>query len=185
MGCRNSSLEKKISLEESSNKGTLDAQSEPEVKEERPPLTDRQKQLLRDSWKIVQADIYKVGVVMFLKLFEKYPDVQDIFIPYRGQTLDELGNCDRLREHGLQVMRTVEKVIARLDKPENMEALLFILGQKHVMFNTKVDYMDLIGPQFILAIKPTFKNDWTIELEEAWSDFFKLVTFIMKEAMVF
>lgn len=48
-----------------------------------------------------------------------------------------------------------------------------------------VFFLQLIGPQFILAIKPTIKDSWTIETEEAWSDFFKMVTFIMKEAMVF
>lgn len=84
------------------------------------------------------------------RLFEKYPDVQDIFIPFKGQTLEELKNCDRLREHGLQVMRTVEKVIARLDEPRKMYTMLYELGQKHVMFNTKVDYMDVSN----LFLKP-------------------------------
>lgn len=182
MGCKNSTLEKKASLEDMECKNTVSTRPSPE---ERPPFTDRQKQLVRETWKIVQADIAKVGVITFMRLFEKYPDVQDIFIPFKGQTLEELKNCDRLREHGLQVMRTVEKVIARLDEPRKMYTMLYELGQKHVMFNTKVDYMDLIGPQFILAIKPTIEDSWTIETEEAWSDFFKMVTFIMKEAMVF
>ncbi|XP_014768482.1 uncharacterized protein LOC106867928 [Octopus bimaculoides] len=182
MGCRNSSIEKKLSLE-TDNRNLAQTNTRP-IKE-RPPFNENQKQLIRKSWKIIQADIAKVGVITFLRLFEKYPDVQDIFIPFKGQSLEDLSNNDRMREHGLQVMRTVEKAIARLDQPAKLESMLFELGQKHVMFDTKVDYMDLIGPQFILAVKPTMKDKWTIETEEAWSDFFKYITSIMKEAMIF
>lgn len=32
-----------------------------------PEFTDRQKQLVLDSWKIIQEDMSKVGVVMFMK----------------------------------------------------------------------------------------------------------------------
>ncbi|GAB1601396.1 non-symbiotic hemoglobin-like [Argonauta hians] len=183
MGCKNST-KKKLSLDADHNRNPEQVPPSRPIKE-RPPFTEHQKELIRRSWKMIQDDISKVGVITFLRLFEKYPDVQDIFIPFKGQSAEELKNSDRLREHGLQVMRTVEKAIARLDQPEKLETMLHELGRKHVMFNTKVDYMDLIGPQFILAIKPTIKDSWTIETEEAWSDFFKFVTCLMTEAMIF
>lgn len=72
-----------------------------------------------------------------------HPDVQDLFLPFRGMTQEDLKSSARLREHGLRVMGTVEKCLARLDDPQKLEEMLHELGQKHVMFNTKVDYIDV------------------------------------------
>ena len=43
----------------------------------------------------------------------------------------------------------------------------------------------LIGPQFIWAIQPALKEQWNREVEEAWSDLFKLISQLMKTAMTF
>ena len=69
--------------------------------------------------------------------------MQQIFIPFRGLTADELRNCDKLRQHGLRVMNTVDKCISRIDKPERLESILHELGHKHVTFNIKTDYLDV------------------------------------------
>ena len=69
--------------------------------------------------------------------------MQQIFIPFRGLTADELRNCDKLRQHGLRVMNTVDKCISRIDKPERLENILHELGHKHVTFNIKTDYLDV------------------------------------------
>jgi hypothetical protein len=37
------------------------------VEVQTPPINDRQKQLLRDTWSIAKDDIAKVGVVTFLR----------------------------------------------------------------------------------------------------------------------
>ena len=38
-----------------------------EPQEELPPFTDRQKELVTETWRMVQEDMAKVGVVMFIK----------------------------------------------------------------------------------------------------------------------
>jgi hypothetical protein len=40
---------------------------EDKTAQELPPFTERQKELVMSSWKVVQADIDKVGVSMFIK----------------------------------------------------------------------------------------------------------------------
>ncbi|KAK6182322.1 hypothetical protein SNE40_010033 [Patella caerulea] len=118
-------------------------------------------------------------------LFETHPDVQDVFMPFKGKSKEDLKQNTQLRSHALRVMGTVEKCLARINEPKKLEEMLHELGARHVMYNAKVDYIDLIGPQFIWAIQPTLGDKWTAELEEAWSDLFKLISHIMKRAMVF
>ncbi|XP_041351734.1 non-symbiotic hemoglobin-like [Gigantopelta aegis] len=150
----------------------------------RPEFTEMQKELVLESWKIVQQDISRVGVVLFMKLFEMHPDVQDVFSPFKGKSVENLKSNSHLKSHALRVMGSVEKCLARIHEPLKLEEMLHELGVRHVQYNAKVDYIDLVGPQFISAIQPSMGDSWNIELELAWSDFFKLISHIIKEAMI-
>ena len=46
-------------------------------------------------------------------------------------------------------------------------------------------FFQLIGPQFIWAMQPALEDQWNTELEEAWSDLFKMMAYVMKNAMQF
>lgn len=75
------------------------------------------------------------------RLFEKYPDVQQLFVHFRGMSADELRHNKRLRDHGLRVLNTLDKCITRIDEPDRLEKLLLELGQKHVVYNIKVEHL--------------------------------------------
>ncbi|ESO86863.1 hypothetical protein LOTGIDRAFT_72750, partial [Lottia gigantea] len=153
---------------------------EPHEDETKPSLTDRQKELVLESWQIVQGDLDKVGVDMFMRLFQTQPDVQDVFVPFKGKSADDLKDSKQLKSHATRVMGTVEKSLANIEDPKRLEQMLSDLGARHVMYNAKVDYIDLIGPQFIWAIQPVVDEKWTPEMEQAWSDLFKYISHIMK-----
>ncbi|XP_059166647.1 neuroglobin-like [Physella acuta] len=168
--------------------GTGDDPRSPSIEEhpvELPTFTARQKELVTETWRLVQEDMAKVGVVMFIKLFETHPEVQNVFMPFRGQSKESLKDSAQLKSHALRVMGTVDKCITRFQDPVKVKDMLHELGARHVMYNAKVDYMDLIGPQFIWAIEPVLGDRWTPEVEQAWSDLFKFVSYIMKDAMSF
>ncbi|KAH9523172.1 hypothetical protein Btru_066009 [Bulinus truncatus] len=107
------------------------------------------------------------------RLFETHPEVQNVFMPFRGQSKEILRESAQLKSHALRVMGTVDKCISRFQEPDKVKDLLHELGARHVMYNAKVDYMDLIGPQFIWAIEPVLGDRWTPEVEQAWADLFK------------
>ncbi|CAG5129487.1 unnamed protein product [Candidula unifasciata] len=119
------------------------------------------------------------------RLFETHPEVQNVFVPFKGQSKESLRDSAQLKSHALRVMGTVEKCVTRFQEPEKISQMLHELGARHVMYNAKVDYIDLIGPQFIWAIEPVIGEHWTAEVEQAWSDLFKYISYIMKDAMAF
>ncbi|XP_055946806.1 neuroglobin-like isoform X1 [Argiope bruennichi] len=147
-------------------------------------VTQKQKELILGIWKELVDNISNVGVITFMNLFETHPDVQDVFMPFKGLSQEELRHSKELRAHGLRVMGFVQKVVARLDEPEKSEQLLKELGKNHVMYGAKIDYVDLIGPQFVYAVKPSLKEHWNDEVEEAWIQLFKYMASIMKKAML-
>ena len=85
-------------------------------------------------------------MIVFLylfRLFETHPDVQDVFEPFKGKTMEDLKYSNQLRSHALRVMGTVEKCLARINEPKKLQAMLHDLGSRHVMYSAKVDYIDV------------------------------------------
>lgn len=146
-------------------------------------LTDSERQVLLDTWKLLEGNIARVGVITFLRLFETHPDVQGFFPSLSGMTIDDLRHSRQLQTHALKVMGFVQKVVARLQEPAKLYALVRQLGRSHVHYGAKQAYIDFVGPQFVYAIKPALEDQWTTEIEGAWLNLFGYVASIMKAAM--
>uniref|UniRef100_A0A8C6UII9 X globin n=1 Tax=Neogobius melanostomus TaxID=47308 RepID=A0A8C6UII9_9GOBI len=170
MGCAISGLAAKSDFGE---RGTDDAPAH---------LSDAQIQMIKDSWKLIRDDIAKVGIIMFVRLFETHPECKDVFFLFRDvEDLERLRTSRELRAHGLRVMSFIEKSVARLDHLERLEALAIELGKSHYHYNAPPRYFNYVGAEFICAVQPILKDRWTSELEEAWKTMFRYVTGLMKQ----
>ncbi|XP_042629392.1 x globin [Cyprinus carpio] len=146
-------------------------------------LTPDHIQLIKESWKVIQEDIAKVGIIMFVRLFETHPECKDVFFLFRDvEDLERLRTSRELRAHGLRVMSFIEKSVARLDQLEQLETLAQELGKSHFRYNAPPKYYGYVGAEFICAVRPILKDRWTSELEQAWQTLFQYVTAIMKDA---
>ncbi|CAL8272247.1 unnamed protein product [Merluccius merluccius] len=147
-----------------------------------PHLSDLHIQMIKDSWKVIRDDIAKVGIIMFVRLFETHPECKDVFFLFRDvEDLERLRTSRELRAHGLRVMSFIEKSVARLDQLERLEALAIELGKSHYRYNAPPKYYSYVGAEFICAVQPILKEQWTPELEEAWKTMFLYVTSLMKQ----
>ncbi|XP_078796782.1 x globin isoform X2 [Oryzias latipes] len=81
----------------------------------------------------------------------------------------------------VRVMSFIEKSVARLDQPERLEALAVELGKSHYHYNAPPKYYNYVGAEFICAVQPILKEQWTTELEKAWQTLFQFVTALMKQ----
>ncbi|XP_069493613.1 neuroglobin-1-like [Ambystoma mexicanum] len=155
-----------------------------EVAVAREPLLDLSEQevlLLRDSWRLIQDDISKLGVIMFVRLFETHPECKDVFFLFRDvDDLQKLRTSKELRTHGLRVMSFVEKSIARIDHPERLEQLALELGKSHYKYNAPPKYYQYVGAEFISAVQPILKEKWTPEVENIWQHLFMYISNVMQ-----
>ncbi|KAM4665106.1 neuroglobin-like isoform 2-T2 [Discoglossus pictus] len=132
-------------------------------------LAAEQQLLLVESWRIIQEDIAKVGVIMFIRLFETHPECQDVFFLFRDVgDLQGLRASKELRAHGLRVLSFVEKSVARIDHPPRLEELALELGRSHYRHSAPPKYYQYVGVEFISAVRPILQEKWTPALEEAW-----------------
>ncbi|CAL1533850.1 unnamed protein product [Lymnaea stagnalis] len=153
------------------------------IPDTRPVLSAECQVIVLESWDIIKKDIERVGVVMFMGLLEDEA-IRGTFMSFRDKTPEELKASTALRSHVLRVMGAVEKVVARLDQHEKLITLLHDLGQRHMAYNARPEFLDLVGPQFNNAIQPALGDKWTPEVEQAWADLFRYITHVMKETMV-
>ncbi|XP_063079782.1 x globin [Engraulis encrasicolus] len=145
-------------------------------------LTDAQKEMIKESWKCVQQDITRAGIIMFVRLFESHPECKEVFFEFRGvDDIEMLRVNKELRAHGLRVMSFIEKSVARLHEPDRLEKLAFELGRKHYNYNAVPKYFMYVMPEFIRAIGPILKDSLTPELEEAWKVLFQYLTGLMRQ----
>ncbi|XP_051501935.1 neuroglobin-like [Myxocyprinus asiaticus] len=145
-------------------------------------LSEHQIHMIKDSWRVIQEDIAKVGIIMFVRLFETHPECKDVFFLFRDvEDLESLRTSRELRAHGLRVMSFIEKSVARLDQLERLQTLALELGKSHYRYNAPPKYYGYVGAEFICAVQPILKDQWTPELEQAWKSLFQYVTRIMKD----
>ncbi|XP_045162812.1 cytoglobin-1-like isoform X3 [Mercenaria mercenaria] len=148
-----------------------------------PLVTPYEVKILKEMWAVIKDDISKVGVITFVSLFETHPEVQNVFMSFRTKNTSDLEYNHILRAHALRVMGTVDKCIYRLDNRDKLRDLMMDLGIRHQNYSVKIEYIDLMGPQFISSIKPHLENMWTEEHERAWENLFQLMCYYMKKGM--
>ncbi|XP_060069310.1 neuroglobin-like [Ylistrum balloti] len=150
---------------------------------EEPRLTDEEIKVLEDCWMTLKEDIEKVGVITFIGLFETHPEVQDSFLPFRQLSKTDLELSAILKSHSLRVMGTVDKCIARASQPDKLRDLMSSLGQRHISYNAQIEFIDMVGQQFVYAIEPHLKDSWSEEVSEAWLKLFRVMTYYMMLGM--
>ncbi|KAF4083891.1 hypothetical protein AMELA_G00122520 [Ameiurus melas] len=159
-------------------KNTPEAASEDDA----PHLTSEHIAMIKDSWKVIQEDIAKVGIIVFVRLFETHPECKDVFFLFRDvEDLERLRTSKELRAHGLRVMSFIEKSVARLDQLERLDSLAVELGRSHYRYYAPPKYYGYVGTEFICAVRPILKEKWTPELEKAWKTLFQYVTWLMRQ----
>ncbi|WAR15137.1 CYGB1-like protein [Mya arenaria] len=166
-----------ISSNNNETSTTFDPQKPP------PEISQRDVDILRDCWNIVQQDVAKVGIITFVGLFETHPDVHDAFMSFRAVNTSELEYKAILRAHALRVMGTVDKCIYRLENRDKLQELMTEMGIRHKNYSVKIEFIDLIGHQFISSIKPSLETVWTDEHEKAWDNLFKLMCYHTRKGM--
>ncbi|XP_018542278.2 neuroglobin-like [Lates calcarifer] len=144
-------------------------------------LSAEERQVIRRSWTQMQEDISRVGVIMFLRLFETHPECKDVFLMFRDLDDPEALKASRdLRAHGLRIMSVIEKIVARIDQDERVDQLILDLGRKHYHYKALPKYFTFVGAEFIRAVQPVLRERWSPDLEEAWKTLFLYISSTMR-----
>lgn len=65
------------------------------------------------------------------------------FGPFKSLSPDDIRFSQELRAHGQRVLTTIDKLMCTRDDTSSMVMHLHELGQRHVTYSVKVDYIDV------------------------------------------
>ena len=140
-----------------------------------------QKKLIKKTWKVVSQNQQSLAQQIFLHIFERSPQVQNVF-RFQDFSKEELIRNPRFQNHASQFIQVIETAILSLDNLAQATPVLLNLGRFHIRqdgFST--DYLDI----FILSIMECFKAESQAHLnndaKEAWIILLNFVINKMKE----
>ena len=160
------------------------------------PQTAHQKVL--ESMKIVSEDLHGVGMDFFVGIFQKYPEIKQLFpfgMDIEDMTVEEIRNCKRLQLHAYKVMETLASVVGGLQDFQALIPALRELGLRHITWGILPEHYDMIFDTLIdtIAKRVMLSNTagiaddamtmliWTKETREAWEICYDAIKSVMKD----
>ncbi|KAG7233567.1 hypothetical protein INR49_006842 [Caranx melampygus] len=131
-------------------------------------LSAQSRQVIKQSWREIQEDISRVGVILFVRGIvgkEAVAWLQSQFIH----------NNSNFRPNSPETSLLVFFFFFFFS-----QALILDLGRKHYGYDASPKYYKFVGAEFIQAVGPVLKERWTSEQEEAWKTLFLYISSTMR-----
>lgn len=146
-----------------------------------PTLDEKQIDHIVSSWELVKPSMEDSGVVLFIKLFEIAPELQNLF-PFAGEDLN--GYHEGLKKHARQVMESIDGAVNLLNEPELLKETLLELGIIHNMSNVQVGSFAPVGEALLYALEKGLKEKFTDDVKGSWVALYSAVQYYMTMGMV-
>ena len=139
-------------------------------------FTDRQKMIVRKTWKLLATDLTGRGSKVFVKIFELNPQVKGLF-SFKNVDGNDLLLDPGFKGHASRFMNAVGAVRDNVDNlEESLAPLLIGLGENHVNFEGfKPEYFNSFSQAMNVIWKADLGKRYTTEAEEAWTAVFKFI----------
>ena len=120
-------------------------------------MTDAEIRLVKQSWKTLRAiDPVIVGDLFYSKLFMANPSLRNMF----PKKMDEQYN---------KLMDMLSIIIARLDRMDELNEDIAAMARRHVHYGVRPAHYKLVGNALLWTLRQGLGQDWTIDVEQAWT----------------
>ena len=120
--------------------------------------------------------VFAIGKLFFDRIFEVTPGAEALF-SFKGEDRAESA---KFRAHAIKVIKTVGVAVAKLDDLETLVPILEDLGKKHVAYGVVAEHYDLIGSALLWTLKTGLGDEFTPNVEKAWTAVYGVVANTMK-----
>ncbi|ALL78431.1 flavohemoprotein [Pseudonocardia sp. EC080610-09] len=130
---------------------------------------DRTVELIRNSFALVEPQAEELGKHFYARLFSRAPETRDLF-PV---------NMEVQRS---RLLRALVHVVQMVDQPDDLVPFLQQLGRDHRKFGVLSQHYDAVGDALISAIATYSGENWTPDVEKAWTGAYGIVADAMQQA---
>jgi hemoglobin-like flavoprotein len=130
-------------------------------------MTERQIQIVQQSWVLVKPVAERAGMIFYEKLFAVAPGVRHMF-------------KDDLQDQAEKLTKMLSYVVMKLNTLDEIDEALAALGKRHQQYGADPAHYDIVGNCLVDTLKNGLAEHWYDELQEAWICAFM----ILKNAML-
>lgn len=150
-----------------------------EVPDPRTGMTERERRAIQQTWSLFTKSNHEYGVVMFLALFQRYPEYLNIFPLFRGKSLKELPEDARFRAHGCAIGYQLSSFVDSIGDPPLLEALIHKNAAAHLeRAGVSPFHFQSLGKVVIDILKAEEEKLMTPPVVLAWEKLFSMVVSI-------
>ncbi|KAL5008453.1 hypothetical protein ScPMuIL_014034 [Solemya velum] len=150
-------------------------------------LTKRQIQLVQETWDILKEDSTKLGVTVFLRLFETEADLKSLFPKIvrmnENNELEWYLDREMLQKHAVTVMEGLGAAVDSLEESNFFNSVLMSIGQTHNKRNVKPQMLKRLWPSLNYGFKSYLGPKYTKEVSEAWRKVYMYICLQMRRGM--
>lgn len=132
-------------------------------------LTNEEVQMVQSSWGRCVPIADKAAELFYGKLFELDPSLQQLF---KGD----------MKEQGKKLMTMITVAVRGLSDLDKIVGAVKELGLRHVGYGVKDEHYDTVGSALLWTLGQGLRDEFTTELEDAWTKVYQLLAGTMKEA---
>jgi hemoglobin-like flavoprotein len=129
-------------------------------------MTDDEVALIRESFAHLHRRKSESGALFYGRLFEIAPEVRPLF---KGD----------INAQGVKLMEMLTVAIATLRDRDGLVALLRKLGRDHKAYGVKEEHYDSVGAALIWTMKSSLGQNFTPQLEKAWTSVYSEIASVM------
>jgi len=129
-------------------------------------IQPHQIKLVQDSWKIITPVSQKMGEEFYNQLFEKAPQLKQLF---KSEPKDQ----------AMKLMFMISYLVHRLDQMPDLQEEIVKLANRHKGYGTQIEHYAIIGDTLMWSLKNNLGAQWTKETEEAWKKTYRLIADLM------
>lgn len=124
---------------------------------------------LENSFALIRAHESEFSAGFYSNLFLDYPQVKPLF-----KTTD-------MDEQAKKLFSSLVLVVNNLTKPDTLTNALKGLGTKHIKYGVLPEHYPMVGATLLKTMATTLKDDWTPNVEKAWTEAYTVIAEVMLE----
>ena len=119
-------------------------------------LTSDERELIRDSFRVVSRDRRQAAARFYELLFEQAPQTRELFV-------------NDLERQGVELMSKLGLIVAEIQNIEGLVPVLEDLALRHVAYGVKPHHYPLVGAALVGMLAEIVGDDFTPEARGAWT----------------
>ncbi|MDJ1185295.1 globin family protein [Roseofilum casamattae] len=127
-------------------------------------------QLLETSFALLRDRESEFTEYFYSNLFLDYPQVKPLF------------KSTDMKEQAKKLFASLALIVKNLKQPDKLTEALKALATRHVAYGVLPNHYPIIGMNLIKTMSMVLKEQWTPEIEQAWTEAYSSITEVMLAA---